>query len=44
MVAQGVEANRLTTISLGKEKPVSFGHDEESWSKNRRANFTVTAK
>lgn len=40
----GVEGNRLSTISLGKEKPVSFGHDEESWSKNRRANFKVTAK
>ena len=44
LVAQGVEATRLSIISLGKEKPVSFGHDEESWSKNRRANFVVTAK
>jgi peptidoglycan-associated lipoprotein len=44
LVGQGVEAARITTISLGKEKPVSFGHDEESWSKNRRANFVVTAK
>ncbi|MFA6238198.1 MAG: peptidoglycan-associated lipoprotein Pal [Bacteriovorax sp.] len=44
MIGQGVEGSRLSTISLGKEKPVSFGHDEESWSKNRRANFVVTAK
>jgi peptidoglycan-associated lipoprotein len=44
LVAQGVQAARIATISLGKEKPVSFGHDEESWSKNRRANFVVTAK
>ena len=44
LIGQGVEANRLTIISLGKEKPVSFGHDEESWSKNRRANFVVTSK
>lgn len=44
LVGMGVEANRITIISLGKEKPVSFGHDEESWSKNRRANFVVTAK
>lgn len=44
LVGQGVEAGRITTISLGKEKPVSFGHDEESWSKNRRANFVITAK
>ncbi len=41
---QGVEASRIATISLGKEKPVAFGHDEESWSKNRRANFVVTGK
>lgn len=41
---QGIAANRITIISLGKEKPVSFGHDEESWSKNRRANFVVTEK
>ena len=44
LVAQGVAAGRITVISLGKEKPVSFGHDEESWSKNRRANFLVTEK
>lgn len=44
LISQGVAGNRITTISLGKEKPVSFGHDEESWSKNRRANFVVTEK
>ena len=44
LVAQGVSASRITVISLGKEKPVSFGHDEESWSKNRRGNFLVTEK
>lgn len=44
LISQGIAGNRITTISLGKEKPVSFGHDEESWSKNRRANFVVTEK
>ena len=44
LVGQGVEGARISTISLGKEKPVAFGHDEESWSKNRRANFVVTGK
>ena len=44
LVGQGIQTSRIATISLGKEKPVSFGHDEESWSKNRRANFVVTAK
>lgn len=44
LLSQGIASNRLSIISLGKEKPVSFGHDEESWSKNRRGNFMVTEK
>jgi peptidoglycan-associated lipoprotein len=40
----GIEGARIATISLGKEKQISFGHDEESWSKNRRANFVITSK
>ena len=42
--ALGVKAARISVISYGKEKPVAFGHDESAWSKNRRANFVVTAK
>jgi peptidoglycan-associated lipoprotein len=38
----GVEAARLSTISYGEEKPVSQGHAEDSWAKNRRAEFVVT--
>ena len=44
LVASGVKGNRITIVSYGKEKPVSFGHDETSWSRNRRANFVITAK
>ena len=44
LVALGVNVNRVSIISYGKEKPVSFGHSEDAWSKNRRANFVVTAK
>ncbi len=44
LVALGVSAKRITTISFGKERPISFGHDESSWSQNRRGNFVVTAK
>ena len=44
LVSQGIASSRISVISLGKEKPVSFGHDEESWSKNRRGNFVVTEK
>ena len=44
LIALGVNDSRVSIISYGKEKPVAFGHDEGAWSKNRRANFVVTAK
>lgn len=44
LTAMGVAASRITTISYGKEKPIAMGHDEASWSQNRRANFVVTKK
>jgi peptidoglycan-associated lipoprotein len=39
MVSMGVKADRISTISYGKERPVAFGHDEASWAKNRRDEF-----
>ncbi len=39
MVSLGINADRLSTISYGKEKPVATGDSESAWSKNRRANF-----
>jgi peptidoglycan-associated lipoprotein len=44
LVAMGVESRRVTTISFGKERPKAFGHSEDAWSQNRRANFVITAK
>jgi peptidoglycan-associated lipoprotein len=44
LVSLGIAANRLRTVSYGKEFPFDAGHDDESWSKNRRAHFVVTAK
>lgn len=38
----GVEAGRVSTISYGEEKPSTDGHDEGAWSKNRRAEFTLS--
>jgi peptidoglycan-associated lipoprotein len=37
LVSLGVPADRLTTISYGKERPVALGSDEAAWAKNRRA-------
>lgn len=39
MVSLGIPADRLSTISYGKEKPLENGDSEAAWSKNRRANF-----
>jgi len=44
LVTMGIPADRLTTISYGKEKPADQGHDEAAWAKNRRDDFTVLAK
>ena len=40
----GIPADRLKTVSYGKEFPFDPGHDEGAWSKNRRAHFVITAK
>ena len=37
LIANGVDASRVRTISYGKDKPVVLGSDEESWAKNRSA-------
>jgi peptidoglycan-associated lipoprotein len=37
LVARGVAANRMHTISYGKERPVAVCNDISCWSQNRRA-------
>ena len=44
LVAQGIPADRLRIVSYGKEFPFDPGHDEDAWSKNRRAHFVFTSK
>jgi peptidoglycan-associated lipoprotein len=39
LVALGVGAARITTVSYGKERPFEAGHDESAWAKNRRAHI-----
>jgi len=36
LIAQGIPANRVRTISYGKERPEVLGSDEASYAKNRR--------
>ena len=44
LVSLGVPADRLKTLSYGKEVPVCTASSEDCWQKNRRAHFTVTGK
>jgi peptidoglycan-associated lipoprotein len=44
LVAQGVQAARITIISYGKERPLCTEHTEECWAKNRRAHFLTKAQ
>lgn len=41
LVAQGVSANRIMTVSYGEERPVCREETEECFAKNRRAAFTL---
>jgi peptidoglycan-associated lipoprotein len=44
LVSLGLPADRLRTVSYGKEFPFDAGHDESAYAKNRRAHFVITAK
>jgi peptidoglycan-associated lipoprotein len=44
LVSLGISADRISTISYGKERPLDVGHTEEAWAKNRRAHTIITAK
>jgi peptidoglycan-associated lipoprotein len=44
LVSLGLAADRVRTVSYGKEFPFDPGHDEAAFAKNRRAHFVITAK
>ena len=37
----GVKEDQVEAVSYGEERPIAQGHDEESWAKNRRAEFRL---
>ena len=43
LVSRGVQANRMRTISYGKERPVAVCNDISCWSQNRRAVTVLSA-
>jgi len=44
LVALGIAADRITTVSYGKERPVCDAHDESCWTLNRRAHVVVKSR
>ena len=40
----GIAKAKITTISMGKEKPLDSASNEEAWARNRRGNFVITQK
>lgn len=44
LIAMGIPEQRLSIISFGKEKPIATGHDEASWTQNRRDEFVISPK
>ena len=42
LIAQGVEAGRVSSIAYGKERPAALCDAEQCWSQNRRAVTVIT--
>lgn len=41
LVADGIDASRISMVSYGKSNPVCTEHTKECWAKNRRVNFKL---
>ena len=41
LVSLGVGADRMQTVSYGKEKPFCTASNEDCWKQNRRAHFAI---
>ncbi len=39
LVVNGIPRYRIESVSYGEERPVGFGHDDSSWSQNRRVEI-----
>ncbi|HEY4254863.1 MAG TPA: OmpA family protein [Chlamydiales bacterium] len=44
LVKNGIDLNRVYTISRGKEEPLAEGHAPDDWKLNRRAEFKIYEK
>lgn len=39
----GIDGARISIVSYGEQRPATTGADESAWSRNRRAEFEITA-
>jgi peptidoglycan-associated lipoprotein len=44
LIKQGIDFNRIYTISYGKEQPLATGHLQQDWEMNRRVQFKLFEK
>ncbi len=41
LILLGIDADRLSIVSYGEERPLDPRHNEEAWAKNRRDEFRI---
>ena len=44
LLANGAAAGQLEVVSFGEERPAMMGHDDKSWSKNRRVEVKYQSR
>ena len=42
LINSGVNPSQINPVSYGEERPAVEGHNESSWTQNRRAEFVLT--
>lgn len=43
LISRGIPANRIDTISFGKERPIVEGSNESAWAQNRNARTAIAS-
>ncbi|WP_312138984.1 peptidoglycan-associated lipoprotein Pal [Brevundimonas sp. BH3] len=43
LISRGIPANRIDTISFGKERPIAEGSNEAAWAQNRNARTAIAS-
>lgn len=44
LLFQGASTDQIDTVSYGEEQPAELGHDEASWSRNRRVELVYDVR